>query len=129
MNTLNAAGFAGIGLLVMGAIFSRLDLTPSRTALELMIGPVLWIAGCALMIAWAIGRVDLALSARREAEKLPYKVARKADAATSGSNKTAMARPDHRGFPRSARNLVHASVTRRHDRPSPRLRACIACLS
>lgn len=62
MQTINIAGFAGVGFLAIGTIFSVSDLALSRTSFELMIGPVLWIVGCAMMVAWAIGRVGVAVT-------------------------------------------------------------------
>jgi hypothetical protein len=60
MHTADTTAFAGIGFLAIGAIFSISDVALSRTSFELMIGPMLWIVGCALMVAWAIGRIGLA---------------------------------------------------------------------
>ena len=61
MHTVNIAAFAGVGFLAIGAIFSVSDLALSRTSFELMAGPIFWIVGCALMVAWAVGRVALTM--------------------------------------------------------------------
>ena len=101
MHTANIAAFAGIGFLAIGTIFSLSDLSLSRTSFELMIGPALWIVGCALMVAWAIGRVGLA--ARRSSDILDQsesgqgkeetepKRSTKSEAAATGSHKRAVA--------------------------------------
>jgi hypothetical protein len=60
MHTADTTAFTGIGFLTIGTIFSISDVALSRTSFELMAGPMLWIAGCALMVAWAIGRIGLA---------------------------------------------------------------------
>jgi len=100
MHTANIAAFAGVGFLAIGTVFSVSGLSLSRTSFELMIGPVLWIVGCALMVAWAIGRVGLAVrrssdfsdqsesgQGKKEAEpKLPAK----SEAAASGSHQRAV---------------------------------------
>jgi len=101
MHTVNVAAFARIGFLVLGEIFSVSDLTLSRTPFELMIGPVLWIVGCALMVAWAIGRVGLAV--RRSSDvpdgsesgpatgETEPNLTTKSEAAASGSHRRAVA--------------------------------------
>ena len=72
MHTADTTALAGIGFLAIGAVFSRSDVALSRTSFELMVGPMLWIVGCALMVAWAIGRVSLAPSVEKEPSvKLP----------------------------------------------------------
>ncbi len=60
MHTVNAAGLAGVGFLAIGALLSVPDLGHFNTFYALIMGPILWIVGCALMVAWAIGRVGLA---------------------------------------------------------------------
>jgi len=101
MHTANIAAFAGVGFLAIGTIFSVSDLSLSRTSFELMIGPVLWILGCALMVAWAIGRVGLAvtrssgISDQSESgqgkEGTEPKQPIRSEAAASGSHKRAVA--------------------------------------
>jgi len=61
MHLADVTAFAGVGFLAIGAMFSTIDITPFDTYGS-MGGPILWIVGCALMVAWAIGRVDLALN-------------------------------------------------------------------
>ena len=101
MHTANIAAFAGVGFLAIGTIFSVSDLSLSRTSFELMIGPVLWIVGCALMVAWAIGRVGLAVrrgsgisdqseSGQGKEETEPKRPIR-SEAAASGSHKRTVA--------------------------------------
>jgi hypothetical protein len=62
MHNVNLAAFAGIGFLAIGAIFLLPDPTLFHTSYGMMAGPIFWIVGCALMVAWAIGRVALALT-------------------------------------------------------------------
>jgi hypothetical protein len=86
MHTADTTAFAGIGFLATGAIFSISDVALSRTSFELMAGPMLWIVGCALMVAWAIGRVGLAPTVEKEPSvKLPAQPSSKAAAAGSGT--------------------------------------------
>lgn len=62
MHTVNVAAFAGVGFLVIGAMLSVSDLALFDTPYALIIGPISWMVGCALMVAWAIGRVGLAVT-------------------------------------------------------------------
>jgi len=62
MHNVNLAAFAGIGFLAIGAIFLLPDPTLFHTSYGMMAAPIFWIVGCALMVAWAIGRVALALT-------------------------------------------------------------------
>jgi hypothetical protein len=101
MHTANIAAFAGIGFLAIGTIFSVSDLSLSRTSFELMIGPVLWIVGCAFMVAWAVGRVSLPVKrssgifdqskSGQEKEGTEPKRSIRSEAAASGSHKRAVA--------------------------------------
>ena len=97
MHTADTTAFAGIGFLAIGAIFSISDVVLSRTSFELMAGPMLWIVGCALMVAWAVGRIGLAArgpdisdEALRE-ETSPPKGRAKSGAAATDSNTNAVA--------------------------------------
>ncbi len=69
MQTVNVAGLAGTGLLVNGAMLSVSDLSLFDTPYALIMGPISWIVGCALMVAWAVGRVALAVGHGSEAQK------------------------------------------------------------
>jgi hypothetical protein len=100
MHIVNVTGFAGVGLLAIGAMSSVSDLAPFHTSYGLLAGPLFWIVGCALMVAWAIGRVGLALrhsshiseespSALRE-ETMPHQPT-KSEAAALGSRRGAVA--------------------------------------
>ena len=101
MHTANIAAFAGVGFLAIGTILSLSDLGLARTSFELLIGPVLWIVGCALMVAWAIARIGLAVKRNSdisdESELGQAKEATKAnrttkpEAVASGSGKRAVA--------------------------------------
>ena len=62
MHNINLAAFAGIGFLAIGAISLLPDPTLFHTSYGMMAGPIFWIVGCALMVAWAIGHVALALT-------------------------------------------------------------------
>ena len=62
MHNINLAAFAGIGFLAIGAIFLLPDPTLFHTSYGRMAGPIFWIVGCALMVAWAIERVALAVT-------------------------------------------------------------------
>lgn len=61
MHNFNLAAFAGIGFLAIGAIF-LLDPTVFHRSYGMMVGPIFWIVGCALMVAWAVERVALAVT-------------------------------------------------------------------
>jgi hypothetical protein len=61
MRVVNVTGFAGVGFLAIGAMSSISDLAPFHTSYGLLAGPLFWTVGCALMVAWAIGRVGLAV--------------------------------------------------------------------
>ncbi len=62
MHTINLAALTGVGFLVIGAMLSVSDPALFDTPYALIMGPISWIVGCALMIAWAIGRVGLAVT-------------------------------------------------------------------
>ncbi len=62
MHTVNLAAFAGVGFLAIGAMLSVSDLALFDTPYASIMGPISWIVGCTLMIAWAIGRVGLAVT-------------------------------------------------------------------
>lgn len=101
MHTANIAAFAGVGFLALGTILSVSDLGLAHTSFELLIGPVLWIIGCALMVAWAIARIGLAVKRKPdnsdESESGQAKEATvanrttKPEAAASGSDRRAVA--------------------------------------
>jgi hypothetical protein len=62
MHNINLAALAGIGFLAIGAIFLLPDPILFRASYGMMVGPIFWIVGCALMVAWAIWRVSLAVT-------------------------------------------------------------------
>jgi hypothetical protein len=77
------------------------DLAPFHTSYGLLAGPLFWIVGCALMVAWTIGRVGLAVrhsshiseespSAPRKEETTPQRPTQ-SEAAASGSHRKALA--------------------------------------
>ncbi len=76
MHTVNIPAFAGVGFLAVGAMFSIADLALFDTAYALVIGPISWIVGCALMVAWAIGRVGLAVTRGSDVSNEPPSVLR-----------------------------------------------------
>lgn len=101
MHNINLAAFAGIGFLAIGAIFLLPDPTLFHTSYGMMAGPIFWIVGCALMVAWAVGRVALAVtrnsditaepgSARKGGPPLP-KQPKKSEADPMGSHRRAAA--------------------------------------
>ncbi len=66
MHTADVAAFAGLGFLAIGAMLSVSDLALFDTPYALIMGPISWIFGCALMVAWAAGRVGLAVDHQSE---------------------------------------------------------------
>ena len=100
MHTTNVLAIVGVGFLAIGAIFSVSDLTLSCTSFELMAGPIFWIVGCALMVAWAIGRVGHATRHRadtsdappltRKEEIPPHKPRATSEAAAAGCHRKAV---------------------------------------
>lgn len=95
MHTTNIAALAGVGFLAMGTILSVSDLGLARTSFALLTGPVLWTVGCALMVAWAMGRVGLAVRRSSgisdQSESGQGKEGTEPKAAASGSHKRAVA--------------------------------------
>ena len=101
MHNINLAAFAGIGFLAIGAIFLLPDPTLFRTSYGMMVAPIFWIVGCALMVAWAIGRVSLAVTrnsdisheppSTREEGTPPHKQATKSEANAADSRRRAAA--------------------------------------
>lgn len=61
MRSVNIPAYVGVGFLATGAVFSVKDLMLFDSSYVLLAGPMLWIVGSALMVAWAVGRVALAL--------------------------------------------------------------------
>jgi hypothetical protein len=80
MHTVNLAAFSGVGFLVVGAMLSVSDLALFDTPYALLIGPISWIVGCALMVAWAVGRVAVAVGHGSEAQKREHRTSRAAAA-------------------------------------------------
>jgi hypothetical protein len=91
MHTANIAAFAGVGFLAIGAIFSVSDVALSRTSFELMIGPVLWIVGCALMVAWAVGRIALSMGRDDQQKSSRLREESRTGTASAGSGRGAVA--------------------------------------
>lgn len=63
MHTVNILAIVGVGFLAVGAMFCVTDLMLFDNSYVLLLGPILWIVGCALMVAWA---VIVALSTDRD---------------------------------------------------------------
>ena len=94
MHTVNVLPIIGVGFLAIGAMFCVTDLMLFENSYVLLMGPILWIVGCALMVAWAGGRV--ALSMDRDWETHPQKPPRlreesRAATAAAGSGRGAVA--------------------------------------
>lgn len=83
MHNVNVLAIIGVGFLAIGAIFCVMDLMLFDNSSVLLIGPLLWIVGCALMVAWAVGRV--ALSMDRDSETPPQRSSRLREESRAGT--------------------------------------------
>lgn len=95
MHTVNLAAFIGVGFLAIGAMFCVTDLMLFDNSYVLLMGPILWIVGCALMVAWAVGRVALSMDHDWETHQQTSPRLRQesgvADTAAAGSGRGAVA--------------------------------------
>jgi hypothetical protein len=55
MRGCHAIGLVGVGLLIAGFVFLTKDPKLFDQWYEWIVGPFLWMMGCSLMIAWALG--------------------------------------------------------------------------
>jgi hypothetical protein len=91
MRIANATALAGIGCLAVGAMLSMSDLALFDTLYALIIGPILWIVGCAFMVAWAVGRAAPAVTRTSKEKPLPHEQATPPETAAAGSDTKAVA--------------------------------------
>ncbi len=69
MHTVNVLPIIGVGFLAIGAMFCVTDLMLFDNSYVPLMGPISWIVGCAVMIAWALERLAIVVNRDSEAQK------------------------------------------------------------
>lgn len=86
MHTVNVLPIIGVGFLAIGAMLCVTDLMMFDNSYVPLMGPILWIVGCTVMIAWALERLAIVVNRGSEARKRETSTS---SAAAAGSRRRA----------------------------------------